>query len=204
MCKYIGAVLIFSLCIACSSDVRTIKTRSLAQKNPTSYVFPGPVPEVREKIITAFNDFPTRREFASFVSPNNQYFMVSVRTREDEGYSDPIFASPENRNDVYLHSWGEPIDPSEVYSGGGKPLRYRAEFQLHITAPDDNRTHISVITHQPSVINGSVCCGLHGYKSNDVAVAPTTIEEYRILLFIGRILGVSNMPPLRLPEGKAE
>ena len=204
MSKCIGTVLILSLCIACSSDVHSIKTKTLSQKNSTSYVFPGPLPDVRQKLLTAFRDFPTKREFASALSPNNQSFMVSVRTKEDDGFVDPIFASPENHNDVYLHSWGEWIDPSEVYFGGGKPLRYRAEFQLHLTAPDDNSTRISVITHKPSVINGSVCCGLHGYKSNDVAVEPTTIEEYRILLFIGRILGVNDMPPLRLPEGKAE
>ena len=204
MSKILGAVLILSLCISCSSDVHTIKTRRLSQKNPTSYVFPGPVPEVKEKILTALRDFPTTREFAWALSPKNRYFLVSVRTKEDEGYIDPIFASSENHNDVYLHSWGEPIHPSDVYFGGGKPLRYRAEFQLHLTAANDNNTQISVITHKPSVINGSVCCGLHGYKSNDVAVEPTTIEEYRILQFIGRILGVNDMPSLRLPEGKAE
>jgi hypothetical protein len=204
MSRYIAAALFLTSCISCSSDVHKIKTRSLVQKNPTSYVFPGRVPEVREKILTAFEDFPFMREFGSFVSPNSQSFMFSVRTKEEHGEYEPIFASPENRNDIYLHSWGEPIDPSEVYFGGGKPLRYRAEFQLHLTATDNTNTQISVITHKPSVINGSVCCGLHGYKSNDVAVEPTTIEEYRILLFVGRILGVTDMPPLRLPERKAE
>jgi len=204
MSRYLGAALLLSLCISCSSDVHKIKTRSLLQKNPTSYVFPGALPEVRGKILAAFRDFPTSREFASFISPNNRSFMVSVRTNEEHGDYEPIFASPENRDDIYLHSWGEPIDPSEVYYGGGVPLRYRAEFQLHLTAPNDNSTQISVITHKPSVINGSVCCSPHGYKSNDVAVESTTIEEYRILLFIGRLLGVSDMPTLRLPEGKPE
>lgn len=204
MSRCIAAALLVSLCISCSSDIHTIKTRSLNQKNPTSYVFPGSLPEVRKRILAVFEDFPLRREFGSYVSPNSQSFMFSIRTREEHGSYEPVFASPENHNDLYLHSWGEPIDPSEVYFGGGKPLRYRAEFQLHLTAPNDNSTEISVITHKPSVINGSVCCGLHGYKSNDVAVAPTTIEEYRILLFIGRLLGVSDMPPLRLPEGKPE
>ena len=204
MSRYIGAALLLSLCISCSSDVHKIKTKSLVQRNPTSYVFPGPLPEVREKILAALSDFPLKREFGSALSPNNQGFMVSVRTREEHGDYEPIFANSENHSDIYLHSWGEPIDPSEVYFGGGKPLRYRAEFQIHFTAVDNDNTQISVITHKPSVINGSVCCGLHGYKSNDVAVEPTTIEEYKILLFIGRILSVSDMPPLRLPEGKPE
>jgi hypothetical protein len=46
-----------------------------------------------------------------------------------------------------------------------------------------------------------ICAGsLRGYKSNDVAVELTTVEEYKILLFIRRILGVNDMPPVRLPE----
>ena len=204
MSRYIGAGLLLTLCISCSSDVHKVKTRSLLQKNPTSYVFPGSLPEVREKVLAAFRDFPTSRSFASSFSPNSRSFHMFVRTREEHGDFEPVFASPENRDDLYLHSHGEPIDPSEVYYGGGVPLRYRAEFQLHLTASNGNSTHISVITHKPSVINGTVCCGLHGYKSNDVAVESTTIEEYRILLFIGRLLGVTDMPPLRLPEGKPE
>ena len=200
MSKNIGAVLILIVCISCSSDIHKIKTKTLVQKNPTSYVFPGAPSEVREKILTALEDYQLSSEFGSFVSPNNPSFTFSVRTREEYGSSEPIFASPENHDDLVLYSHGESIDPSEVYFGGGKPLRFRAEFQLHFTAAEKDKTQISVITHRPTVINGSVCCGLHGYKSNDVAVEPTTIEEYRILLFIGRILGVSDMPPVRLPE----
>jgi hypothetical protein len=196
------AALLLGLCTSCASDVHPIKTRALSQKNPTSYVFPHPVPEVREKVLTALEDYKFRRDFYSSLSPNNPSFHFSVNTRGDAGSSEPIFASPDNKDDLYLHSFGDWIDPSPVYFAGGKPLRYRAKFQLHLTALGDNSTKVSVITHDPSVINGSVCCGLHGYKSNDVAVEPTTIEEYRILLFIGRVLGVSDMPHLSLPEDK--
>jgi hypothetical protein len=202
MSKYLGAALLLSLCVSCSTDIHPIKTRPLSQKNPTSHVFPGPVPEVRGKMLTAFNDYELTSDFFSSFSPNNPSMSFSVESREDAVFSKHIFASHENQNDLYLHFFGDVIDPSPVYFGGGKPLRYRAKFQLHLTALDDNSTKVSVITHEPSVINGSVCCGLHGYTSNDVAVEPTTIEEYRILLFIGRVLGVSDMPPLRLPEGK--
>jgi hypothetical protein len=200
MSKYLLVVLVVCLCISCSRDVHTIKTMPLSQKNPTTYDFPGPVPEVRGKILTAFNDFDLTREFSSSFSPNNPSLSLSIESSEDAVFSQQIFASPENRDDLYLHFHGDVIDPSPVYFGSGKPLRYRAKFQLHLTALDNNRTRVSVITHDPAVINGSVCCGLHGYNSNDVAVEPTTVEEYRILLFIGRVLGVSGMPPLRLPE----
>jgi len=45
-----------------------------------------------------------------------------------------------------------------------------------------------------SVINGARCCGPHGYYANDVPVEPTTIEEYKILLYIGQVLSVRDMP----------
>ncbi len=87
-----------------------------------------------------------------------------------------------------------------IYFGGGKPLKYRAKFQLHLTALVNNTSKVLIIIHDPAMINGSVCCDLHGYKSNDVAVEPTTIEEFEILLFIGRIPGISDMPLVRMPE----
>jgi hypothetical protein len=199
MGKHLLAALLLGLCISCARDVHRLETKPLHQKNPTSYVFHRPVPEVREKILLALEDHKFMRDFYSSFSPKNPHFSFSVQSRGDAAYPERIFANPENQDDLYLHSFGDWIDPSPVYFAGGKPLRYRAEFQLHLTALGDSSTKISVITHDPTVINGSVCCGLHGYKSNDVAVEPTTIEEYRILLFIGRVLGVSDMPTLSLP-----
>ena len=202
MSKYLIAALLLGLCISCSSDIHPIETRPLSQKNPTSYVFPAPLPAARGKMLTAFKDFNLMRDFLSSFSPNNPSMSFRMENRDDAVFATHIFANRENHEDLYLHFFGDVIDPSPVYFGGGKPLRYRAKFQLHLTALDDNSTQVSIITHDPTVINGSTCCGPHGKVANDVAVEPTTIEEYKILLFIGRILGVSDMPPLRLPEGK--
>jgi hypothetical protein len=201
--KCLLAVFLLNVCISCSSDIHKIKTKPLAEKNPTSYVFARPVSQAREEIIKAFEtenrySKPTEEFYASF---GDTRLWFSVESREDAVFSEKIFQNPVNHNDVYLHSHGEPLGPSQVYFGGGKPLRYRAAFQLHLAALDNN-TQVSVITHEPSVINGSKCCGPHGYVSNNVPVEPTTIEEYKILLFVGRILGAREMPPLRLPEEK--
>ena len=201
MSKRLVAALLLSFCISCDRDIHPVKTRPLSQKNPTSYVFTRPVPEAREKILTAFKDDKLMEDFSSSF-PTAPYSYFVAESREHAAFSERIFANPENQDDVYLHSFGTPICLSPVYFAGGKPLRYRAEFQLHLTALDDNSTRVAVITHDPKVINGSRCCGLHGYVSNDVAVEPTTVEEYKILLFIGRVLGASDMPPLRLPESK--
>jgi hypothetical protein len=200
MIKYVAAALLLSFCVSCSRDIHPIKTRTLSQKNPTSYVFPGSVPEAKGKMLTAFKDFQIMKEFLSTFSPNNPSMSYNVEDKEHAVFSEHIFANRENQDDLYFHFYGDVIDPSPVYFGGGKPLGYRAKFQLHLTPVDDNRTQVAVITHDPTVINGSKCCGPHGYVANDVAVEPTTIEEYKILMFIGRVLGERDMPPLRLPE----
>jgi hypothetical protein len=196
-------LLVLSFCSACSSGIHKIKAKALSEKNLTSYEFARPMSEVRKEVINAFDsekNNPLTREFHSSFS-NTSFFFV-VESKEDPSFSKHIFENPENSNDLYLHSFGTSIESSYVYFGGGKPLRYRAEFQLHLSAPSPDTTRVSVITHKPTVINGSKCCGLHGYISNDVPVEPTTIEEYKILLFIGRLLGAQDMPPLRLPEDK--
>ncbi len=195
MSKFLMAALLLSCCISCDRDIHPIKTKLLSQKNPTSYVFTRPVPEVREKILTAFKDDDLMRDFYSSF-PTTQYFFFAVESREHAVFAERIFANRENQDDVYLHSYGTPICLSPVYFAGGKPLRYRAEFHLHLTSLDDNSTKVTITTHDPTVINGSKCCGLHGYMANDVTVEPTTIEEYKILLFIGRVLGAGDMPRL--------
>jgi hypothetical protein len=201
--KYLLTALFLSFSISCSSDIHSIKTKPLSVKNPTSYEFARPLSEVKEEVINAFDTEkinPLTREF--YASFSKTSFFFSAESKEDALFSKRVFEDPENSNDLYLHSYGEPISSSAVYFGGGKPLRFRAAFQLHLTAPGQNSTKVSVVTHNPTVINGSRCCGLHGYVSNDVPVEPTTIEEYKILLFIGRLLDARDMPPLRLPEDK--
>jgi hypothetical protein len=199
--KYIRAAILLILCVSCGRDIHTIETRPLSHKNPTSYVFPVPVPEARERVLAALKDDGLMQDLqASFPMAPHSYFVAE--SREHAVFSERVFADPANRDDVYLHSYGTPVCLSPVYHGGGVPLRYVAAFQLHLVAAGDGGTRVSVVTHDPKVINGSKCCGLHGYAANTVAVEPTTIEEYKILLFLGRALGEGDMPPLRLPEAK--
>jgi hypothetical protein len=197
--KMMMMMFISLLVFACNRDIHPIETKPFSQKNPTDYEFALPVSEVRKKLLAAFKDFDLRQKLASSFDSNSRY-LVSVRSKDDPD-PEKTFDNPENKNDLYLHSWGEIIGPSPIYFGGGKPLEYRAEFQLHLTKAGNNRTKVSVITHKPHVINGSKCCGPHGEVSNNVPVEPTTIEEYKILLFIGSVLGTKDMPPLRMPEG---
>ena len=180
-----------------------METRAFPQRNPTSYEFPGSVSEIKQKMLATFKDFDVMQSFYRSFADGSFYFAVEGGENAlfTKNYAKDMFANERNKDDLYLHSHGALIGGSPLYLGGGMPLPYSAEFQLHFDAIDPNKTRVSVITHNPRVYNGTVCCGLHGYKSNTVPVEPSTIEEYKILLFIGRRLGMNDMPMLKLPEG---
>jgi hypothetical protein len=86
---------------------------------------------------------------------------------------------------------------SDVYRWFGKPLEYNANYTLTVTPVSDSQTRIDVRTHDSSVVL-TTNVGVHGGNLLD-KVAPTTIEEYRFLLVVGKAVGERDMPPLRLP-----
>jgi len=65
-----------------------------------------------------------------------------------------------------------------------------------------------VVAHEPEVIDGQSWWGPHNLSPANIykGVAPTTIEEYRILLELGSALGegAGNMPPLLMPTASGK
>lgn len=177
-----------------------IEKRPLAQMNPTSYVFARPLADLRRDILTAFGDFDQRLAFSNAVSVSS--FLISVDTPEDvPPPARHLFADPANANDLFIHSWATPINPpSPVYYSRGTPLEYFADFHIHFESVDDKNTRVTVNAFTPRVVNGSECCGPHGKVAIFQEVEPTSIEEYRLLEWIGRITGTKGMPPINLPQ----
>ena len=101
------------------------------------------------------------------------------------------------------HSQHDPIGKSNVYFARGEALDYLANFEFHLLKRGDQETEVRVKALQSEVINGRQfgfgSCG-PGFANRYVAVEPTTIEEYEILLRIGQALGEKDMPPLLLPQ----
>jgi hypothetical protein len=87
---------------------------------------------------------------------------------------------------------------SDVYRWFGSPLEYKASYVVKVTSESDSRTKVEITTSDSNVLLGTGV-GVHGgdFIEN---VAPTTIEEYRYLLTIGRKIGEQGMPPLHLPQ----
>ncbi|MEZ5422879.1 MAG: hypothetical protein R2682_07265 [Pyrinomonadaceae bacterium] len=181
------------------TPIYPIETKAFKDRNPTSYEFPGSLQDVRQKVISIFKDY--RREYyKDFGQEMSFFFTAEERSNALFAKETGIFDDDKNKFDLFLHSFGNMRLPSPLYFGGGKPLTYTADFQLHFSDADPGKTRIQVIAHRAKVFNGTVCCGMHGYMSNVVPVEPTTIEEYKILRIIGEELGLTDMPPTRYPD----
>jgi hypothetical protein len=110
-----------------------------------------------------------------------------------------------NEDDFYLHSYNDPFKPSALYVDSSKVgYPYVAEFYIHLTAIDSFSTSVSIKTFNSVIAIGhSIIPNFHngGYLGGSKKVPPSTIEEYEILLRIGKALGVeSQMPKLVLPR----
>jgi hypothetical protein len=112
-----------------------------------------------------------------------------------------VFADPANEHDIYLHSSHAPIAISAVYRGRNGGLPFIADFHVHL-ASSGSDTVVSVTASDAEVVNGTKFgvgpCG-PGQGWNYVKVKPTTVEEYTILSYLGRHLGITNIPAVVLP-----
>jgi hypothetical protein len=180
-------------------EIYPLEIKPFSRRNPTFYEFDLPISQLRRKLLAAFNDMDLSESLAVSINYLSEGLII-IESIENASFATEIFTKPENKNDFLIHFDGTRVATSPIYFGGGQPLEYYAEFQLHLTELGNNRTKVSVITHKPRIINGSKCCSQIGHISNSVAVEPTTIEEYHILRFVGGILGAKNMPPLMFPE----
>jgi hypothetical protein len=124
----------------------------------------------------------------------------AIEFKDDALFSGDLLKVPGNENDAYLHNFHDPIGTSDVYFASGKALHYLREFHLHIVSVSKDETRVEVNPLKSEVINGQTWWGNHLARANIyVSVAPTSIEEYRILLELGSSVGATNMPGLVLP-----
>jgi hypothetical protein len=190
--------------VSCSRGVSRVQTHSLATPNPTAYSFPLPLTEVHAKALEAFSIEHQVKE-PVFVrptgadSPESSFFSVECATNAVMGKD--IFNDPANAHDIYLHTFHSPFVLSSVYRGRYGGLPFIATFHLHLT-DSGTGTLVSVTASNAEIINGTKfgfgSCG-PGQGWNCEGVAPTTVEEYSILRYLGRSLGVTNMPAVIVP-----
>ncbi|PWU09638.1 MAG: hypothetical protein C5B50_26935 [Verrucomicrobia bacterium] len=127
--------------------------------------------------------------------------IFSAESATNAVFGAAVFRDPANKNDIYLHTSHMPFVISPVYTGSKGGLPFIATFHLHLTAVGSS-TMVAVTASDTQVVNGTKFgvgpCG-PGQGWNYESVRPTTVEEYSILQYIGRHLGITNMPAIVLP-----
>ena len=158
----------------------------LENKNPTTYCFDANILQVKSAI--------------KEVLGKNQIRELSLYFKEDNRYD--ILKIKNNFNDAYLRTFLDYMK-SKIYYKEDVPLKYTADFHLHLDSIGENKTKVTITTINPQVITGvkpgigdNLTIGASNFKS----VPASTIEEYEILLIIGKQLGQKGMPPCNYPS----
>lgn len=109
------------------------------------------------------------------------------------------FQKPGTENDIFLNQfdhWDSPI-----YHHKNKAFVYNTTFAIQLKQIDKANTMLTIKALQPEIYNGTKCCGpCFGNYAIEETVKPTTIEEYTLILYIAKKLGVNNLKPLELPQ----
>ena len=188
--------------VGCSHGVSRIRMQTLASPNPTSYSFPMPVEKVHAEALRAFSRDCQYTDPIFNQAGKTDYWRETLLVENSKSrYPNPIFNDPANAHDILLSADGTPVVVSAVYRGRDGGLPFFARFHLHL-AGNGPETVVSVKTSEARVVNGQRygcgSCG-PGWHWNYKTVQPTTVEEYTVLSYLGRHLGVTNMPAVIVP-----
>lgn len=201
MNRLIHFIIALLFLVGCSKSDK-MEVRVLKQPNPTSWTFPVSKDSLRNKIIQIFSEHeefgsPTYRSSVFMILTESKVkvpILFRIEWREVSIFFKDYFAEAKNRDDLILRNdaiaWASPI-----YFSGGEPLPFRSSFAISFDSLSINSTRLNVTAINPTVIHGFECCGPHGRYGREIAVDPTTIEEYTIILLIGEQLGII-LPPL--------
>ncbi len=214
----VGAVVLAAAgCERTGSTQISLQERLLPRANPTSYEFEANISETKAAIQRAYDDWHyetsknygertwrgegdavSRRVYSRALQLIGHELLV---WREGDALANGLLSKPGNENDAYLSGQEAPFCESEVYFKDGQPLIYYADFQIHLAGVGPKRTRVEILTYGSKVAVGvdKRFSPVHGPGFFLLDVAPTTVEEYQILLKIGEQLGAKEMPKLVAP-----
>jgi hypothetical protein len=201
--KYIYIFLIFFLSSIGCSDSSNVIQLYLPEKNPTNYVFNISRDKLVDELQKFFSDY---RKKGSMLAD-----YTKINESVNQGIPDSIKYL---KYEDYFHIYEiRPYPPfSRLYlSEKGEQVHYYAHYIVRLVPISQTSTEIQILTFQNYVLLGEtgtskfigIVCGadLKGLVTR--YVPPSTIEEYEILLIIGKYLGVENeMPPIKMPIDK--
>lgn len=159
--------------------------------NPRSYLFSASIPQLKN----ALKKLAENHEHEKL-----SYYAVEKQYNSFYNFKE-YFDKQGNENDVCIESLTGmiPFDKSEIYYSFSSNLNYNIKFCCHLVKVDESKTKVDVVIIKEEVFLGR-CFSLHVFclVDNLVAVEPTSIEAYKILLEIGKELNEPNMPQLNI------
>jgi len=189
--------------VGCNNS-KEITTKELETKNPTEYVFNIEIDSLKYSVVNIFNEhlstsstmYGSSLFFNKTDDIKHQVFFVA-ELKEDASFGKKYFNNKETQNNIYLHSFGN-YWYSPIYYTDNKKLECRTPFIIELKEVNQNMTLMSIKPEKLVVLNGTECCGPHGFYSKEFEVEPTTVEEYTLILFIAEQLGVTDLKPLNI------
>jgi hypothetical protein len=192
MKKYIQLFFICTIVcssVACQSRIYKLQLRN---NNPVEFVY---------KI--------QKDSLYNLLTNKHSFLGMDVFTIQNKRIIPPEISSlyilPENSKDVYFQSFGI-HNKSKIYCNKQNEFcDYWDSYYLHLDAITVHSTKVTVTTIKSEIIIGQKLLPSppHFVRDNKtITVEPSTIEEYLILLEIGKMTGENNMPKLILPDSK--
>lgn len=194
----IGVLLLVTAC----TYVPPVEHIPLSNKNPTTYVFSAPYASVlnaidevcRKNRLASDYDTPTSREIRGCNRWSES--EAKSRGRPAQFYYTPKYRPDAQKDEISIFT--KHFD-SRSYYVHGRPLQVGVHMRVDLLRSGEQKTKVTVTAVDLEAFNGTIPA-MHGGIARHVEHLPrTTIEEYEILLYLGRLLGEADMPPVRVP-----
>jgi hypothetical protein len=119
--------------------------------------------------------------------------------------AEKIFLKSGNENDVFLRMGDYHLSKVYYNSKGQEPLKFTADYHFHLTKINEEKTRVEVKAVYYTVLTGYALlpspqmCGF-GRSAITKELPITSVEEYELLMQIGKELNERNMPPIIIPK----
>lgn len=153
---------------------------STNMENPTIYTYSHGLIQVRNALTDTVHG----------------YFIEGFEDKDDV-YTQGIFMDSSNVNDIVLIQMT--AADSKVYSFFGRPFPYEVDFHVHFDSISENKTRVTINALNPKINFLGFGIGHLGFVWSK-KVRTSTIEEYEILLMVGKKLNEVDMPACKYPQ----
>jgi len=175
------------------------KSLKLKVKNPTEYVFNLNTKVIKNKLINVFS----RNGDSRYNCYKGMDLIIYKKDTIFNGIPDTI-KRKFPKNSIFLYNDGARKLTSSMYYKKNRKLRYYASFLIILDSLDKQKTKVKIKTIFPEVVVGNTLLPTlpHFVRMEKTKrVKPSTVEEYELLMHIGKILKVDSMPPIHYPVG---